>query len=429
MTAAAAFGAVLLVGLLTTPIAAQPARSAPVPARSVPAVGVGVNVGVGTATLAAARAECAPPATTPYPQRPWPQTRLAPERAWTFSRGDGIVVAVLDTGVSGTAPALAGRVLRGRDVLTGGPADTDCSGHGTFVAGLVAAAGMPGTGFSGIAPGARILPIRVADQFESIHPDRLAEGIEAAVQGGASIIVVVPTAPFGSPALTSAVEYAERSDRLVVATAVDQFAGDGTPAQPAVLPTVLSVAAIDSDGAGTATAVGADGTDPAVPDLAAPGTDLISVAPTGRGNVTASAEALATGFVAGVAALVRGYLPGATPAQVRARLTGTADPAPPSARRSLGAGVVDPMAAVSAVDPPPVPVPGDELAGPPPPQLGPSVRPYDPRSTRAAAAWLGGVAVGSAVGAMAVAAIVAARRRQRVQRPAATSSAASGGAG
>ena len=294
-------------------------------------------------------AECLPPAQTPYPAVPWAQEQLAPQRAWALSRGEGVVVAVVDTGVSASAPALAGRVLPGRDIRPiGGAANTDCAGHGTFVASLIAAGAMAGTGFSGVAPGAVILPVRVAETFDDQHPDVLALGIEAAIDDGATIIVVVPSAPFGSTALANAIARAERENRVVIAASTTHRTGG--EAHPAAYASVLSVAGIKHDGS-PLSFLGLDGTG-RIPDLAGPATDLVGVAPAGAGNLVGSARCFATGFVAGAAALVRGYLPGLTAAQVRERLVGTADPAPPSARPALGRGMVDPLAAVTTVDPP-----------------------------------------------------------------------------
>ncbi|RFS45567.1 S8 family serine peptidase [Micromonospora craniellae] len=358
----------------------------------------------------AAAVECLPAARTHFADLPWPQERLAAERAWSYHRGDGVVVAVLDTGVSRAAPALAGRVLPGRDVRSGGRADSDCAGHGTFVAGLIAASQRRGTGFAGVAPGVRILPIRVADRFDDVHPDLLASGVEAAITGGASIIVVVPSAPFGSPALSRAVEQAERRNRLLIAGSSTHRA-EGV-AHPAALAGVLSVAAIGRNGAGLSAPVQGAGR---LPDLAAPGADVVSIAPLGVGHLTASARCLATGFVAGTAALVRGYHPGLDAAQVRARLVATADPAPPSARPSLGAGVVNPLAAVTSVAPVrPDPV-GTDTAGRRLPELEPALPGTVPQRPDGMAVSVG-VAVAAVAGAVAtgvaMTAVGAARRRR-----------------
>jgi membrane-anchored mycosin MYCP len=119
------------------------------------------------AAPAAARAPsgCASP---PEPARPvaatpWPQQRYAPERLTPLADGAGVVVAVIDSGVDRGHPQLAGRVLDGADFLEpGGDGTRDCAGHGTGVASLIAATARPGVGFRGLAPAARILPVRVS---------------------------------------------------------------------------------------------------------------------------------------------------------------------------------------------------------------------------------------------------------------------------
>src|SRR5712691_4018891 len=116
----------------------------------------------------------------------------------------------------------------------------------------------------------------------------------------------------------------------------------GDIAYPAALPGVLSVGAIGSDG----TTAGVQPASP--PALAAPGQDLVSIAPAGTGNIQGSGINLAVGYVAGTAALVRSHAPQLNASAVRDRLVATTDPDGGSDPR-LGSGVVDPVAAVTAV--------------------------------------------------------------------------------
>src|SRR5689334_6196233 len=127
--------------------------------------------------------------TGPVPGRPWAQQRLDYERVWPLTRGSGVTVAVVDTGVQGSHPQLRGGVLPGIDVVNGGTAETDCVGHGTLVAGLLAARPADGTGFAGVAPAATVLPVRVTNsQQGSAGP--LATGIRRAVDAHAQVINV-----------------------------------------------------------------------------------------------------------------------------------------------------------------------------------------------------------------------------------------------
>jgi membrane-anchored mycosin MYCP len=303
----------------------------------------------GTPASAADEQKCAAPAETVVRDVPWAQRAMGPSRAWVLTRGGSVVVGVVDTGVSAASPALAGAVLPGRDVRTNHAANTDCRGHGTFVAGLLAARPMEGHGLVGIAPGARVLPIRVADgEEEGVDPGRLATGIRAAVDGGARVIAVSLGTPSAPAALRSAVAYAHTHDVVVVAS-TDQtgLSSSGGTVYPAGLPGVVAVASIQSNGSPAAS--GGSGGRPA---LAAPAAGLVSVAPQGDGNVTASGSGVAVAFVAGAAALVRDYRPSLTADEVAHRLEATADH--PTGRLpdpSVGYGMVDPVAAVTTALP------------------------------------------------------------------------------
>ncbi|MFJ3673620.1 S8 family serine peptidase [Streptomyces sp. NPDC090106] len=145
---------------------------------------------------------------------PWEQRSLQLTRVRSAGTGAGVTVAVVDTGVSAAAPALAGRVT-----VSGG-AGADCVGHGTFVAGLVAAAPVAGVSFAGVAPGVRILAVRGTDGRGAATVATVARGIRAAVDGGAGVVVVSPALTEDSAGLRAAVGYAARHDTLIVAAAV-----------------------------------------------------------------------------------------------------------------------------------------------------------------------------------------------------------------
>jgi type VII secretion-associated serine protease mycosin len=314
------------------------------------------------AAPASAAGKCAAPAKRVVRDVPWAQRALAPERAWTLTQGGGLIVGVVDTGVSAAAPALAGAVLPGRDVSTHRAADTDCRGHGTFVAGLLAARPTAGSGLAGVAPGVRLLPIRVAPDETQVDPGSLAAGIRAAVDGGARVIAVGVGTGTATAAMRGAVAHATAHDVLVVASTETQgMSASGDAVYPAGLPGVLAVASIQADDRPTSSLGSKER-----PDLAAPGSGLLSVAPRGNGNVTASGSGVAVAFVAGAAALVRDYRPALKAGEVRHRLEATADH--PTGRLPdpmVGYGMVDPVAAVTTALP--------EESGEPAPK--PHVRP------------------------------------------------------
>ncbi|MGC4879756.1 type VII secretion-associated serine protease mycosin [Micromonospora sp. DT43] len=280
---------------------------------------------------------------------PWAQERLGVQRAWSLSRGQGVTVAIVDTGVAANSPQLDGRVLAGVDLTAAGrpPADDDCFGHGTFIAGIIGAAPAAGTGFVGVAPEVRILPVRVANSTDDGSAALLARGIRTAVDAGADVINISASTGSPEPSLVEAIAYAEAKDVVVVAAAANGTQQNQQPAYPAALPTVLAVGAIDSTGAlarfsRTGRHLG----------LTAPGVDVVSIGPGGPGHWQGSGTSYAAPFVVGTAALVRAYRPALTAAEVRHRLLVTADhPAVALPHPGYGWGVVNPAAAVATVLP------------------------------------------------------------------------------
>jgi membrane-anchored mycosin MYCP len=253
-----------------------------------------------------------------------------------------------------------------------------------------------------VAPDARILPIRVSYRAEDVHPDLLAKAIQAAVRGGATVIAVVATAPFGSPALRAAVTTATGRGALVIAAAATERRAQGDVAYPAALPGVVSVVGVGPDGRPPDIQVATR------PTLAAPGQALVSIAPAGAGNVQGSGVNLGVAFVAGTAALVRGYRPGLSPAAVSNRLVATADPVA-GANPPVGSGIINPADAVTAV----LPAAGERAPHPPDPQ--PVVLPprpvVDGRPARAAVTWAGAAVLVGLVLCVIGAVVVRARRR------------------
>jgi type VII secretion-associated serine protease mycosin len=292
---------------------------------------------------------CLSPPPTSDTAVPWAQQQLAPQRVWPLTAGGGVTVAVVDTGVDAGSPQLAGHVLPGADVLNspGGPANTDCFGHGTFVAGIIAAAPAPGTGFAGVAPDAMILPVRVANSADDVTAGSIAKGIRAAVDAGVSVINVSASTTVVDPNLEAAVRYAESRDVVVVASAANS-ADKGDPVTyPASYPTVLAVGAVDSSGQHASFSQ----TGPYL-GLVAPGVNVVSIGPRGPGQWQGNGTSYAAPFVSAMAALVRSYHPRLTAAQVRHRLEVTADhPAANLPDPQYGWGTANPMAAASAVLP------------------------------------------------------------------------------
>lgn len=281
---------------------------------------------------------------------PWPQQRYAPDRLAPLATGAGITVAVIDSGVDATHPQLRRRTADGIDYLDpGGDGTVDCAEHGTAVASIIAAEPHPGIGFHGLAPQARILPVRVSEQLivngreagRTVSAVEFAQAIRWAVDHGADVLNLSVVLFQDSPDVREAVQFALNRDVVVVAAVGNLHSnGDPTP-YPAAYPGVIGVGAIGPDGMRAQfSQVG-----PYV-DVVAPGVDVLAAAP-GKGHKRQSGTSYAVPFVAATAALVREYRPDLSAAEVVERIVATADPAPAGGRSDgYGAGVLNPYRAV-----------------------------------------------------------------------------------
>ncbi|GAA1992420.1 type VII secretion-associated serine protease mycosin [Catenulispora subtropica] len=347
----------------------------------------------------------------------WPQSKMGLGAAgvWYLSRGKGVTVAVIDTGVDKANPVFGpDTVLSGPSVVDlGDSANYDCDGHGTAVAAIIAGRENGVDGFSGVAPDATVLPIRQTDTVAKPGSAvRLADAIRTATAAGARVITISIGTTEDSPDLRSAVQDALAHDVVVVAAA-----GTGGPASattrpnakffPAAIPGVLAVGSVDRDGNASSFAQKGVG---AV--IAAPGGRMAVPAAGYPGALTAEqGTGFAAAFAAGTAALVLSYRPTLHNWQVVQRLEVTADrPASGALDASVGWGVVNPYRAVSTVLP-------DE--GRPDPSLGPDYR-VEPASAavpgnqRTMQQVVLGVA-GGGVLMLAVPVITAAVRRGRIR--------------
>ncbi|MFD9426833.1 MULTISPECIES: type VII secretion-associated serine protease mycosin [unclassified Streptomyces] len=293
--------------------------------------------------------ECTFPMKEQFEGRPWPLQRVMLDELWQDTKGKGVRIAVIDTGVDNANPQLKSAVdtSAGRNLLKGGKADgtTDEVGHGTKVAGLIAARPAKGTGFVGLAPEATIIPIRQNDEKNSGKDTTMATAIEHALAKKADVINISqdttkPLTP--DSALGVAVAKAISRGVVVVASAGnDGMDGKRKKTYPAAFPGVLAVASSDRNNERAEFSQAGD-----FVGVAAPGVDIVSTVP-GFGQCTDNGTSFSAPYVAGVAALLAAKYPAWTPAQIIARIEQTAERSVTGHDDFVGWGVVDPVRALS----------------------------------------------------------------------------------
>lgn len=315
--------------------------------------------------------ECTFPMKKQIADRPWALQRLLLDALWAQTKGkdkDGksVRVAVIDTGVDRANPQLSGAidVGAGKDLVDpkGGDGTTDTVGHGTKVAGLIAARPQEGTGFVGLAPDSTIIPIRQNDGQGKGNALSLGQAIDHAVSKGAQVINIsqdtdVPLS--ADSELGKAVQRAVDAKVVVVASAGnDGMSGEKRRTYPAAFPGVLAVASSDRNNERAPFSQPGD-----FIGVAAPGVDMVSTVP-GFGQCIDNGTSFSAPYVAGVAALLRAKHPDWSPQEVIWQIQGTAERSVNGRDDYVGWGVVDPVRAVTQDhDRPKAPVPDP---GPPP---------------------------------------------------------------
>ncbi|MFJ8465976.1 type VII secretion-associated serine protease mycosin [Streptomyces swartbergensis] len=292
----------------------------------------------------------------------WALEAMHTQEAWQTTKGAGVTVAVLDTGVEADHPDLAGNVLTGEDLVGFGaePGDRAWARHGTAMAGIIAGHGHgPGNadGVIGIAPEAKILPVRVIledgdpsrAKARSTRGNALAEGIRWAADHGADVINLSlgddSASAHPEPAEDQAIQYALKKGVVVVASAGNGGEKGDRISYPAAYPGVIAATAVDRSGTRAPFS-----TRRWYATVSAPGVDVV-IADPDRKYYEGWGTSAAAAFVSGAAALVRAAHPDLTPAQIKSLLEDTARNAPAGGRDdSRGFGFVDPAAAIKAAD-------------------------------------------------------------------------------
>jgi type VII secretion-associated serine protease mycosin len=267
--------------------------------------------------------------------------------AWTYANGAGVTVAVIDSGVDANHPDLIGQVLPGLDLVDpDGNGEADLVGHGTTVSAIIAGRSDDNAGVIGIAPKARILPVRVLDQ-RNRYDDAIivAKGVRWAVDHGARVINLSLGGNGSSAALAAALDYAFAKDVVVVACTGNVSASSTSGVwYPAREPGVLAVAGMEQAGdvlwSGSIT-----GKETVI---TAPATQLVG-ARAGGGYWRVQGTSFAAPMVTGTAALIRSRWPTMPAGEVINRLLKTAkDRGAPGRDDTFGYGLVNPTGALTA---------------------------------------------------------------------------------
>ncbi|MER5336669.1 S8 family serine peptidase [Micromonospora sp. NPDC002717] len=290
-------------------------------------------------------------------------TQVKAPEAWAAGRtGEGVKVAVLDTGADPNHPDLAGRISASAD-FTGKGNSTDGQGHGTHVAATVAGSGAGAAGIrSGVAPHADLIVGKVLDDKGDGYNSQIIAGMEWAVAQGARIInMSLGSGPTDGtdPVSTALEQLTAQSGALFVVSAGNDGPRVGSVSAPSVAPHALSVAAVDFAGGTAAFSSRGPARAPGLvkPEIAAPGVNIVAARAAGTtiGTVQAdpnytalSGTSMAAPHVTGVATLLAEEHPDWKADRLKSVLMGTAV-APPAAQsiHEVGAGLVDAHAALS----------------------------------------------------------------------------------
>ncbi len=283
----------------------------------------------------------------PLLDQQWGLTAIGARSVWSMTRGAGVTVAVIDSG-SGPHPDLDANMDIGRTMFgsidSAGMVDVDADkGHGTHVAGIIAAVADNGIGGAGVAPQSRVLPIRALDSLGAGYSMDVSKAVRFAVDTGAKVINLSLGGEIEDPGLTAAIQYAVDRNVLVVAAA-GNGAADSTPKWPAASDLTLAVTAVDQNISVTSFDQRGD-----YIDLAAPGTSILSTAK--NDYSIQSGTSMAAAFVTGAAALLFAAQPSITAAQVRDILQRTAtDIGAPGRDTTFGYGLINLVAAFAELE-------------------------------------------------------------------------------
>ncbi|HBN08841.1 MAG TPA: peptidase S8 [Cyanobacteria bacterium UBA8530] len=248
--------------------------------------------------------------------------------AWQYSKGDKVTIAIVDTGIDLGHPELKAKLVAGYNVMKKGQPPRDDNGHGTHCAGVAAASTFNGVGIAGMAPNAKLMPVKVLGPGGNGSDAGVAEGITWAADRGADIISLSLSGPEESKVMKEACDYAAAKGALVIAAMGN--AGNGEKGYPAAYPGVMAVGAADEkDETADFSQYGE------WISVSAPGVAIYSTFPTYQVDMNEygypqnyaalDGTSMATPAVAGLAALVKSLHPGLDAAGIKQRIEKSAD--------------------------------------------------------------------------------------------------------
>ena len=282
-----------------------------------------------------------PPALSPndptYPSE-WHEAMIRAPAAWDYSTGQGVTIAILDSGVDSTHPDLTNALVPGWNFFDGNSNTSDVYGHGTKVAGAAAASGNNGVGVAGVAWNSKIMPIRVTDTSGSAYDSMLVQGLTWAADHGARVANMSFLGVTESAAVVSAAQYMRSKGGVVVAAGGNTGLFETSPQTDAI----TSVSGTDSTDARPSWSSYGN-----YIDVAAPGAGIYSTV-SGGTYASVSGTSFSAPITAGVYALMVSANPSLTPSMLdNALFTTTVDKGVSGWDQYYGWGRIDAFAAVT----------------------------------------------------------------------------------
>ncbi len=277
----------------------------------------------------------ASPNDTLYPRYQWNMSAIDMEKAWDITKGkEDVVIAIVDTGVDLNHPEFQGKLVNGYNVLNGSNRPQDDNGHGTHVAGIIAAKTNNQQGVAGIAWNNKIMPIKGIGSDGSGSSFDIAKGIIWAADHGASVINMSVGNYHPSNVLHDAIKYAFNKNVVMVAASGNDHTSQ--PSFPAAYPEVISVAAVDWQGKQAEFSNFGSHI-----DVSAPGVDIPSTY-TQNHYASLSGTSMACPHVAGLAGLIRSLNPSLSNTEVmKIMRQATRDAGKPGWDQDYGYGIMD----------------------------------------------------------------------------------------